>query len=568
MKWFLALLGGLSVLSTASAAAPKQSPAKPAPTFNRDVAPIVFKNCVACHHPGGTAPFSLATYQDVKKRTKLIAKVTGNRYMPPWLPEPGYGEFVGVRRLADEQVALLEQWIKAGAPEGAAADLTVKAEWSDEWQLGKPDLVVTMPQPYNLPAEGPDVYRNFVIPSALPEDSILRAMEFQPGSAAIHHAFVSYDETGSARRLDAREPEIGFAGMELGAGVRGANAMFGSWQPGRGPAEAPDGFNTKLSKGTDLVLQLHMRSTGKPEAVQPSVALYFSKEASTRSSYLLYLRSVQIDIPPGEADYAVESSYQLPVDVELLSILPHMHYLGKEAHGWAELPDGTRRELILIKRWDFNWQGDYRYTTPVRLPKGTTLRTRLTYDNSAANPRNPNQPPKRVTYGVQTSDEMGELWMQVALKDSFDLDLLQRDFVRTYVAPDGLARAQFVVSLHPHDAVERTKLAAALAGLRRTDEALRELEQAIADDPNHARAYKLIGSIYTKRNNAEKAKAALVRSVELDPSDGEAQNDLGWVLLATGNPKAAIPHLEKAVELNPNDELPRKNLAKARAAFR
>jgi hypothetical protein len=488
--------------------------------------------------------------------------------MPPWLPEPGHGDFVGVRRLDDEQIAAIEQWTKAGAPEGTAVDLVVKAEWSDEWQLGKPDLVATMPQPFNLPAEGPDVYRNFVIPNALPANVFLRAMEFRPGSAAIHHAFVNFDETGSARRLDAREPEIGYAGMELGAGVRAANALFGSWQPGRGPAEAPAGFTTKLSKGTDLVLQGHMRSTGKIEAVQPSVALYFSKEPPSRSSYLLYLRSVKIDIPPGETDYAVESAYQLPVAVEVLSILPHMHYLGKEAHGWAELPDGTVRELILIKHWDFNWQGDYRYTSPVPLPKGTTLRMRMTYDNSAANPRNPNQPPKRVTYGLQTSDEMGELWMQVALKDELDLDVLQREFVRTYVAPDGLARAQFMVELHPHDAVERTKLAAALAGLKRTDEALRELEQALVDDPNHARAYKLIGSIYTKRNNATKAKAALIRSVELDPADGEAQNDLGWVLFATGDANAAIPHLEKAVELNPNDELPRKNLAKARAAAR
>ena len=159
------------------------------PTFNRDIAPIIFGQCVACHHPGGLGPFSLTAFAEVKKRAKLIAQVTAKRFMPPWLPEPGHGDFLGERRLSAEQIATIARWVKAGMPEGPSRDLKVKPEWNDDWQLGKPDLIVTMPEPYTVPAEGRDVYRNFVIPYALPEDRHVRAVEIAPGNLRVaHHA--------------------------------------------------------------------------------------------------------------------------------------------------------------------------------------------------------------------------------------------------------------------------------------------------------------------------------------------------------------------------------------------
>jgi hypothetical protein len=537
-------------------------------TYHRDVEPIVFENCAKCHHPGGSAPFSLMTYADVKKRVQTVAKVTGQRIMPPWLPEPGHGAFVGERRLSDEQIATIAAWVKAGAPQGAAVNPERKPTWNSDWQLGRPDLVVTMPESYTLPESGPDVYRNFVIPAAVPHDVYLRAIEFRPGNRAIHHAFIYFDAKGGARELDARDPEIGFPGMDPGEGAQPASAMFCSWQPGRGAEEAPPGFSTSLKKGTDVVFQMHMRCTGKPENIQPSMALYFTDKPPGGLSYLFLLRSVQMDIPAEASDYAIESSYQLPVDVKIISILPHMHYLGREAHGWAELPDGTRCELLLIKRWDFNWQTDYRYKSPVFLPKGTTVRMRFIYDNSSRNVRNPNQPPKRVTYGLQSSDEMGELWFQLALRNPEELDQFHRDYSEKWSAPDAVARAEMMVKLNPGNSRERTKLARALVVANRPDEAMRELEQTIIDDPNYGDAHYVMGTIYTSRNDSANAVKAFSRAVELNPNDAKAQTNLGWVLLASGNAEAAIPHLEKAVEINPNDELARRNLARARSSVR
>jgi Flp pilus assembly protein TadD len=558
----------LFLLLMAGAALGKAPSASNAPTFNRDVAPIVFANCVVCHHPGGIGPFSLTSFAEVKKRAKLIARVTASRFMPPWMPEHGHGEFVGERRLSDEQIAMIDRWWKAGAPQGAPGDLKVKAEWSDDWQLGKPDLVVTLPEPFPLPAAGKDVYRNFVIPNVVGEDRFLRATEFRPGTTgAIHHAFVLIDDSGGARRRDAAEPGMGFPGMDA-AGAQMPDAMFTSWQPGKRPSEAPEGAATLLRKGTDLVIQLHMRPTGKTEKVQPSIALYFADRAPTRSPTIVLLRSVNIDIPPGQTDYAIESSYQLPVDVDVVAILPHLHYLGREVHGWADLPDGSQKELILIKQWDFNWQGDYRYRQPLELPKGSVLRMRFTYDNSAANSRNPNQPPQRVTYGLQSSDEMGELWLQMFTHDPAERGALARDLRVKHELPDSIAWASAMVRLNPKDAERRADLGAALAVSGRIAEAVQALEQAIADNPNIARAHHVLGQIAMSQEDAAKAKAALGRAAALDPEDAATQNDLGWVLFATGDLDGAIEHLEKAVTINPSDALARKNLERARAARR
>jgi tetratricopeptide (TPR) repeat protein len=560
----LAALFFLGWLSGGAAEVP--SPGRAAtPTFNRDIAPIIFGHCVECHHPDGNAPFSLATYADVMKRAKSIARLTETRQMPPWPPEAGYGHFVGERRLTAEQIALLDQWWKAGTPQGAAEELKVTAKWTDDWSLGKPDLIVTLPEPYLLPAEGMDVYRNFVIRNAVPSGRFLRAAEFRPGkTSAIHHAFVLFDETGAARRRDAADAEPGFPGMDPGGAVA-SQAMFISWQPGKRAVHAPAGAAAIARKTTDLVLQVHMRPTGKPEQIQPTLALYFADQPPTRSPVMVLLRSVEIDVPPGAQDYAIESSYQLPVDVELLAVLPHMHYLGKEARAWAELPGGERQDLIYIKQWDFNWQGDYQYAEPVSLPKGTTLRMRCIYDNSAANPRNPNHPPKRVRYGLQSSDEMGEMTFQFMPRIPADAAALSADVMKNVALPDAIAFAKVMLRANPDDAARRANLGAALALSGQTKAAVEELEHAVFDDPNLAQAHYVLGQIAMRQQDARKARRALMRAAELDPDNPKIHNDLGMVLLAMGQADSAIEHLTKAVELNPNDPLPRSNLTKARA---
>lgn len=541
--------------------------AQEGPTFNRDVAPIVFANCVSCHHPGGSGPFALTTFRDVKKRAKQIVKVTGSRYMPPWLPAPDHTEFEGARVLTAEEIGTLSKWAAAGAPEGKPEELKVKAEWKSDWQLGKPDLVVSMPEAYPLKAAGPDEYRNFVIPAVVPEDRYVVAYELRPEpAAAVHHAFLLLDRKKGARRLDKKDAPPGYPGMHAGPEVGAPQGEFASWQPGSTPLRRPPEMAWVLPKKADIVLQLHMRPTGKKEKVQMRIGFYFTDRAPVRQPQVLCLRSTAIDIPAGQKDYLIDGSYTLPVGGDILSILPHQHYLGKEVRAWADLPDGTQRDLLAIPQWDFNWQGAYRFKQPVSLPKGATLRMRYTYDNSKDNPRNPNQPPKRVRYGLESTDEMGEFWLQFFPRDAADDAVLARHFFLNAALPDKIARSKNLLERDPKDALTRAELGAAYLAAGKREEAAAEARQALADNPKTARAHHVLASIFVARNQVAEARAEYEAMVRIDPEDSEAQNNLGFLLLAEGRAKEAIGPLEKAVKLNPDDELAKRNLEKAQAA--
>ena len=223
------------------------------------------------------------------------------------------------------------------------------------------------------------------------------------------------------------------------------------WQPGKPPLVSRDGLSWVLEPASDLVLQIHMHPSGKPENVEPAVGFYFTDKPPTNIPFRLNLIRYGIDIPPGARDYWIENRYVLPVDVDLLRILPHTHYLGKELQGYALLPDGAKKWLLLIKNWDFNWQADYRYAEPVFLPKGTTLVMHFTYDNSAENVHNPNQPPKRVKFGLQTTDEMGELWFQLLPRNAADREILARDFFVKFTK-DAVDENIAVLQANPDDA--------------------------------------------------------------------------------------------------------------------
>ena len=314
------------------------------PTYSGRIAQILHENCAKCHRDGSSAPFNLLTYEDAKKRSRQIAEVTATRYMPPWLPEEGFGHFIGERRLSGEEIVLLERWHESGAPLGDAATVPAPPEFVDGWHLGEPDLVVELPTPYELAADGTDVYRNFVIPTGLSGARYVKGMEFRPGHPrAVHHAFVLMDVEKGSRELDAAHPDAqGFPGMNTGPTAQAPGGHFVSWQPGKLPSFVPEGMSWRLPAGADLVLQLHMQTLGKPVKVQPSVGLYFTDEPPQRIPYKIVLTTDKIDIPPGEADYTVGTKYQLPVDAEVLAVIPHAHYLGKRLHGYAVLPDGRK----------------------------------------------------------------------------------------------------------------------------------------------------------------------------------------------------------------------------------
>jgi len=387
-------------------------------TYSHDVAPILYRQCAACHRPGGVAPFSLLTYQDAAKRAQLIATVTGKRSMPPWLPSTPH--FKDERRLSDAEIATLSQWAAAGAPAGNLAAAPPAPQFPDGWQLGAPDLEAKMAVDFEVPAEGNDLYRCFVAPAAIAQDHWVRAVDMRPGNPqVVHHAILFEDISGTARKRDTGQGYdcFGTPGFLPARGLSG-------WTPGSLPYRAPGDMPELLSAHGDLVLQVHYHPTGKAATDRTAVALYFTDRKPTRHAQDIPLSSNRIDIPAGDRTYKVTDHFTVPVDVDVIGINPHAHYICKEMYGYAVLPDGTRKTLLRIPQWDFNWQQQYLYATPIRLPADTDVIMEFTYDNSSANPRNPNQPPKRVTWGPGSNDEMAGLHVTVVpVKPSDSEDL-------------------------------------------------------------------------------------------------------------------------------------------------
>jgi hypothetical protein len=278
--------------------------------------------------------------------------------------------------------------------------------------LGQPDLVITMPEPYDVPAEGADIYRNFVIPAEQLEGKRIKAVEFHPGNRrVVHHAVLASDPVHGARKLDAEDPGLGFTRFNVpGQLLPGGLAI---WVPGIDPARLPSGFSMPWPKGADLIVQLHLHPSGKPESEQSSIGFYFTDEEPTRSMIDLVLIEKKIDIPPGEKSYRTSDELTLPTDMRPYGIFPHMHLLGKEIKVTATAPDGTVTPLLWIDDWDFNWQSLYQFAEPPLLVRGTKIVMECVHDNSADNPRNPSNPQRRVTWGEQTTDEMSVVIVQL-----------------------------------------------------------------------------------------------------------------------------------------------------------
>lgn len=398
-------------------------------TYSRHIAPILLDNCATCHRPGEVAPFSLLTYADAKRRAGQLAEVTESKYMPPWLPASGHGEFAGSRTLTDSQIRLIRIWADAGAPEGNPADLPPPPEFTDGWALGEPDLVVKMPEKYSLRAEGKDVFRVFVIPLDLPEDKYVTAVDFRPSNRKIlHHALLFTDTQKQARKLDAEDKEPGYGqGRAGGLGFLPSGGL-GGWAPGVTPRHLPDGVARILHKGADLVVQIHFHPSGKIEEEQSQIGLYFARKEPQRLAISLPkgMRRSQLDIAPGTKDFTLTDTFTLPLEAQLVGIFPHAHLLCKEIKVDATLPDGTRKPLIWIRDWDWNWQDEFHYANVLKLPAGTRVDQKYVFDNSADNPRNPNNPPKRVTWGEQTADEMAiTFFLVTAPKDALLFQLGQ-----------------------------------------------------------------------------------------------------------------------------------------------
>jgi mono/diheme cytochrome c family protein len=403
---------------------------EPTVTFTRDVAPILWKNCADCHHPGQVGPFPLLTYKDAAKRAKFIADITARKRMPPWKAEPNFGAFHGERRLTDDQIKTLARWAAAGTPEGDPKDLPPRPRFPQGWQLGRePDLILAMPQPYKVPAGGPDVYRCFVIPLAVPEDRTVSAVEFHPGNRrVVHHASFYLDAKGQGRRKLKEKPDDGQPGYtNIGGPGFVPDGQLGGWGLAALPRFLPEGAGMLLPRGSDLILQVHYHPNGKEETDRSVLGIYYTRRPARQYVTGLFVRHVgQAPIPAGERNYPVKiQSDPLPAEVVALSVTPHMHNLGREVKVTAHLPNGETLPMVWIKDWDFDWQEVYDFETPPRLPKGTVLKAEVRFDNSVDNPKNPNHPPRTVRWGNNISDEMFGFNVQVITDRVADLRAIE-----------------------------------------------------------------------------------------------------------------------------------------------
>ncbi|HVS64564.1 MAG TPA: tetratricopeptide repeat protein [Thermoanaerobaculia bacterium] len=525
-------------------------------TFHGDVASILQQRCQDCHRAGQFAPFSLVTYDDARRRARGILDEVRARRMPPWKPEPGFGVFADERRLDDAEIEVLERWFAAGMPEGEGPSLGrapgAPSDAEGPWQLGEPDLVLPLPEPYPLPLEGDDFIRNFLVPAPGLRGRIVRAIELDPGNrAVVHHANVLADSSGAARELDARDEEPGWAGM-VGAVAPGGH--FLGWTPGRTARPFAEGTAWEVDSSVDLVVQLHLMPTGEPEAVQPRIGLYFTDERPRFQPTSIHLGSTAIDLAPGERGVLVRDEWRLPFDVEALAIYPHAHYLGESVKVWAELPeDGGRQWLLRIDDWDFFWQDEYRFAQPLALTAGSLLVLEWTYDNTAENPRNPFDPPQRVTWGPSSRDEMADVWIQVLARRPEELPALREEIVRRdlEISLPGFER---LARENPQDPEPRARVGQILLTLGRAAEALSVLDEALAlsDDDPHLHTNR--GLALAQLGRPEEALAAFDAALRLRRDDPQTWGNRGAALIAAGEADRARESFERALELAEEDE--------------
>ena len=577
-------------LAASSAFGSEPSSSEQKVTFNRDIAPIVYHYCSSCHRPGEAGPFPLLTYQDVKKHGHQIVAVTQSRFMPPWLPEPSEVKFADERRLSDEQIATIRKWVDQGMLEGKPSDLPPKPKFVEGWQLGQPDVILKAAKPYMLPATGIDQYWNFILPVPIDGTRWVRAVEIHPGDKRlVHHANILVDRYESSRRME-KEKGAGFGGMEIriDSEVFDPDSHFLFWKPGTVASYEPDGMALRLDKGTDLVLNAHLQPSGKEEPVQPSVGLYFTDKPATVHPMLLQMHNdAALDIPPGDSNFVVTDEFTLPLDVDLLGVYPHAHYLGKDLLATATLPDGTTKTLIHIKHWDVNWQAVYRYAEPVALPKNTVLRMRYVYDNSEDNTANPNHPPARVVGGNLSTDEMAHLWLQVVPKNgpgqsgdprmvleeawarhevekspgSFEARYNLGEMLQARGALDEAAEQfEAAVAIRPQDSVANNALGGALLAKGDLAGAIQRFNVAIAKQPDYFDAHYNLANARAAQGNFAAAAEEFAEAAKLNPGDANAEANLGTALIQLGRLKEARTHYQAALRIDPANELARENL--------
>lgn len=382
------------------------------PNFSEDIAHVVYTKCGGCHRSGEIAPMPLTNYQQIKSMGQAIKFVTQTGYMPPWKADPAYGHYLNENVLTDWEKEQISLWVDAGMPEGDPQKAPPFPTFPEGSQLGTPDLVLSMAEAFKHEGNNKDNYRIFVIPTGLLQDQEIAAIEFRPGNKNIcHHAIIGLDTTGRGRQLDAADPGYGYEGFG-GFGFTVANSFVGGWVPGFKTPLYPEGFSKKLYKGSDLLVQMHYAPYGKEEMDSSVINIFFAKKKPGRIIETIMLTPAVLTngpfvIPANEVmEFHGEVKIPSNISLSLYSVLPHSHLLGKNWRIYAVLPGGDTLPIVHIPEWDFHWQMEYIFPTFMKIPGGSTIHMHAAYDNTTNNHENPNNPPKTVTFGESTTDEM------------------------------------------------------------------------------------------------------------------------------------------------------------------
>jgi hypothetical protein len=434
---YVSLVVAGAVAASTVTSAQNGRPAAAVPTFTKDVAPILYKNCTSCHRPGETAPMSLLTYSEARPYVRAIASAVTKGTMPPWHADPAHGQFLNDRRLNAADRETLLAWANGGAPEGNPADLPAAPVYPDGWSIGKPDAVFTLPEDYPVPASGTIDYKYFEVPTNFTEDKWVQAFEVKPGTPSVVHHVIIYSrpprrpapEGAQAQQQQQqqagprRQGPISFApGMEEPDDVKanaahqstpndrpapkgGAGAFVAGFAPGQSVRVFQEGSALKVPAGSTLIFQMHYTASGKPATDRSKIAFVFAKEKPKYEAITAALMNQNFTLPAGSASTRVDAEMTINNPMTLWSLLPHTHVRGVKWEVEMTYPDGRKEIVLAVPKYDFNWQTDYVFKEPLKIPAGTKVRTSAWYDNSTANKSNPD-PKADVHWGEQTFEEM------------------------------------------------------------------------------------------------------------------------------------------------------------------
>ncbi len=415
------LLAGLGMAFATSAFANNNGEVAGKVTFSKDVAPIFQASCVECHRQGDIAPMSLQTYDQARPWAKSIRKNVSERVMPPFHADKGKYEFANDTTLTDAEIATVVAWIDQGTPEGNPADMPpLRAEDPEGWRAGTPDLVLAPQSDYLVGKEVNDEYRCYCLESGLTEDTWINGVEYQGGNRKVVHHIMAYaDPSGKAREKDAATPEPGYVcGMSGDQSTLRFDLLLGGWAPGEQPNMMDDGVAKVLPGNADVVFQVHYHNaTGEDQVDRSRMGIHFAEKPIQAIGRIMVVGAWQLNIKAGDGNYASEANYTVPADILLGSLMPHMHYIGKDMKVDVTYPDGRNEQLLSVMRYDFAWQTVYEFKEPLTLPKGTQIHMVAHHDNSPENPRNPFSPPRDIRWGEATDEEMSHVWAGYILAD-------------------------------------------------------------------------------------------------------------------------------------------------------